>query len=88
MKERFVKWSLIIMIIMIIVGFVLILFSSLIGHKIGSDTVKQGGGVIVTTRDPISIEANTNNLRIVGSILSLIGGFGILLSGFVLYKEL
>lgn len=88
MKERFIKMSLIIMIIMIIVGFLLILFSYSIGHKIGSETVRQGNGITVTTQDPRIIEANTNNFRIVGSILSLIGGFGMLLCGYIIYKEL
>ena len=87
LKKRFLKLTLIIMIIMIIVGFILILFSNSIGQKIGTDSIQEGNTTI-TSEDPTIVEANTHNFRIVGSILSLIGGFGMLLSGFVLYKEL
>ncbi len=87
MRKRFVRLSLIIMIVMILVGLILILFSNTIGRIIGTDYVQEGN-LVTTTEDPAVVEANTCNLRIVGSILSLIGGFGMLMSGFALYKEL
>lgn len=34
------------------------------------------------------IDTNTSNYQIVGGITSLVGGCGLLLSGFALYKEL
>lgn len=87
MRKRFVRLSLIIMIIMILAGLILILFSNTIGRIIGTDYVQEGN-LVTITENPVFVEANTCNLRIVGSILSLIGGFGMLLSGFALYKEL
>ena len=86
MRKRFVRLSLIIMIIMICWSYINS-FSNTIGRIIGTDYVQEGN-LVTITENPVFVEANTCNLRIVGSILSLIGGFGMLLSGFALYKEL
>lgn len=59
-----------------------------IGQKMGSDAINARGGSMDTSSYERIIDTNTSNYRTVGLVLSLVGGFGTLLSGYALYKEL
>ncbi len=87
-KLKMVKISLIIMIATFIVGIILIVLSSSIGESIGTTITSQGPGFATSTVDHEIINVNTLNYRIVGLVISVLGGCGILLSGYALYKEL
>lgn len=88
MKKKFAKNSLISMVIILILGFILILSSGSIGENKGNRAVVSNGGSMDTSKYLRIIETTTSNFRTTGLILSSIGGFGLLISGYVLYKEL
>jgi|GEM_PF-884567 hypothetical protein len=88
MKKKFVSGAMIIMIIIFIVGVALIFNSSGIGEKAGNVALHSQGGTMDTSSFQRIINTTTTNFQIVGTILSLIGGFGVLISGYALYKEL
>lgn len=88
MKKKFAKNSLISMMIVLTLGFILIFSSSSIGQNKGDKAVVSNGGSMDTTKYERIIESTTSNFRTTGLILSLIGGFGVLISGYALYKEL
>jgi hypothetical protein len=88
MKKRIAKQSLVVMVVMLLIGLILILSSASIGNRIGSNAIQRNGGSMDTSQYERIIDTNTSNFRTVGLILSLVGGFGMLLSGFALYNEL
>ncbi|MCF6466147.1 hypothetical protein [Clostridium sp. Cult2] len=88
MKKIIAKRTLYIMVIMLIVGLIIILSSTAIGNRMGNNAIQKNGGSMDTSQHERIIDTNTSNFRTVGLILSLVGGFGMLLSGFALYNEL
>lgn len=88
MKKVMAKRTLYIMGVMLIVGLILILFSTEIGNKMGYNAIQRSGGSMDTSQYERIIDTNTSNFKTVGLILSLVGGLGFLLSGFALYNEL
>ncbi|MDP4089944.1 MAG: hypothetical protein Q8930_11825 [Bacillota bacterium] len=88
MKKKMVKTSLCVMAITFVIGIALILSSVSIGQKAGDNAMQRNGGVMDTSQYERIINTNTSNYQIIGGVLSLMGGFGILLSGYALYKEL
>lgn len=87
MKKEMAKKSLIIMSIILIIGFILIFSSSSIGQGFGDLALQNSVFGMDTSQYERIIDTNTSNFQTVGIILSLFGGFGILLSGFALYHE-
>ena len=88
MKKEMAKKSLAIMIFVFIIGCILIFSSPLMGQSFGDKAIQRNGGSMDTSRYERIIDTNTSNFQTVGMILSLVGGFGLLISGFALYKEL
>ncbi|MBP1925232.1 xanthine dehydrogenase molybdopterin-binding subunit B [Sedimentibacter acidaminivorans] len=88
MKKVIVKRALCIMIVMFFIGLILIISSTAIGNKMGHNAIQRNGGSMNTIRYERIIDNSTSNFRTVGLILSLVGGFGFLLSGYALYNEL
>lgn len=88
MKKTMAKVSLFIMVAFYILGFFLIFASSSIGERMGNKALTEAGGVMDTGQYERIIETNTTSFKLVGSIVSLVGGFGLVLSGYALYKEL
>ena len=86
--KKFAKSSLISMVIILILGFILILSSGSIGQNKGDRAVVSNGGSMEPSQYSRIIESTTSNFKTTGLILSLIGGFGFLISGYALYKEL
>lgn len=88
MKKKFVKNSLTSMVIVLVLGFILIFSSGSIGQNKGDSAVVSNGVSMDTSQYTRIIETTTSNFRTTGLILSLIGGFWFLISGYELYKEL
>ncbi len=88
MKKKTAIVSLCVMVIIFVIGIILILSSADIGQGFGNDAMRRNGGSMDTSSYERIIEANTANFRVVGILLSTLGGIGILLSGHSLYKEL
>jgi uncharacterized membrane protein YjjP (DUF1212 family) len=88
MKKRMAGTSLLVMVIIFVIGLILIFLSSSIGERIGFNAIQNNGGSIDTSTYERIINSNTSNFRTVGLVVSLVGGFGLLLSGYALYKEL
>ena len=88
MKIKIAKNSIFIMSIILIIGFIIIFSSYSIGEKIGDNAIQKNGGMMDTGEYERIIETSASNIRTVGMIVSLISGFGLLLSGFAFYNEL
>ena len=88
MKNNFEKAVLILIVIVTMIGFVLIFTSGLIGEAFGSYAMKQNGGGMATIDYERVYATTTTNVRTAGSILALVGGFGLLLSGYTYYQRL
>lgn len=86
-KLKMAKTSLIVMTTVFIIGIVLIFSSASIGKSIGTTTYT-GRNSSVSTVDSDMVNATTINYRVVGTLVSLVGGVGVLLSGYAIYKEL
>lgn len=86
MKYKIAKTSLLIMAVIFILGLGLIFLSPSIGEAIGQAARRGITSWDTKWMDRI-INTNTANFQIGGAILSLVGGFGVLLSGYALYKE-
>lgn len=88
MKLKMAKTSLCVMIITLGIGFIMIFSSLSLGQNIGDNAMQKNGGAMDTRAYERIIDTSTSNFQTVGEILSLIGGLGILLSGYAFYKEL
>ena len=88
MKKEMAKRSLYIMAIVFMIGIITIFSSPAIGEIFGSKAMQRNGGSMDTRQYERVIDSNTFNFQTIGTVLSLVGGFGILLSGFAIYKEL
>lgn len=88
MKKKYVLCSLIIMSILFIGGLVMLFSSTATGQSAGSRAMRENGGSMDTQRYYLVIESTIENYRIGGMVISMVGGFGILISGYALYKEI
>ena len=88
MKEKIAKNSLIVTGIAFVVGIILIFLSASIGQRLGYNAIQSNGGSMETSAYERIIAANTDNFRMGGLVISLVGGFGALLSGYALYTEM
>jgi len=87
MSKKIVKAFLILMCLLFIIGLVLIFSSTSAGQNAGTQAIQNGGGSMDTWAYQRIIESTTNSYRTGGLVISLVGGFGILLSGYALFKE-
>jgi hypothetical protein len=88
MKKKFALNALLVMIVLTILGLIFIFSSGTIGQNMGSNAIANNGGSMDTNTYERIIDSTTTSFQIGGVILSLIGGYGILLCGYALYKEL
>lgn len=88
MKKLILKRALIVTIVSFFVGLLIILSAQPLATKWGTQVVEQGGGFTVYSSEPEAIEAMTLSLVIVGSLISITGGAGLLISGYLWYKQL
>jgi hypothetical protein len=87
MKRNFVIVSLVIMAVLFIGGLVTLFNSTDTGRETGYKEMQKLGGMIGEQYNFI-ISSTTENYRIGGMVIALVGGFGMLVSGYGLYKEL
>lgn len=88
MKSKIAKNSLVVMGVAFIVGLILIFSSASIGESFAQNAIQANGGEMDTSEYERIITSNTENLRMVGLVISLVGGLGSLLSGYALYNEI
>lgn len=88
MKKNYVLCSLIVMSILFITGLVMLFSSTAAGQSEGSRAMRENGGSMDTQKYYLVIETTVENYRTGGMVISMVGGFGILLSGYALYKEI
>ena len=88
MKELFLKRALMITVISFFIGLSIILGAQPLATKWGTEIVEQGEGFSISNSDPEEIEKMTISLITVGSLISITGGAGVLMSGYAWYKQL
>ncbi|GEM02564.1 hypothetical protein SAMN05421839_1439 [Halolactibacillus halophilus] len=88
MKNNVGKMAYLSLVSLTVIGFVLIFTSGLFGEMFGNIALEQNGGGMATIDYERVYTTTTANVRTVGSILALIGGFGLLLSGYLYYQKL
>jgi hypothetical protein len=87
MKKK-VTINLSIMILLLIIGIFVLVNASNYGWNDADDAVLANGGSMETDRVYMIADMSTKSYQIIGGIILAIGGLGILLSGYVLYKHL
>lgn len=88
MKKKIATNSLIVTGIVFVIGLILIFSSSDIGQSKGTKAITENGGVMNTNEYDRIIEDSTTSYRTGGLVISLVGGFGVLISGYSLYSEI
>ena len=88
LKKKAATISLLLMIALFIIGLDLLFTSTSIGQNAGSQAIRNNGGSMDTASYEYIINSTATNYRTGGMVISLVGGFGMLLSGFFIYKEL
>lgn len=87
-KKIFASRALMIMGIIFILGIALIFISTSLGQNAGANAIESQGGVMSTSDYERIINMTMIKYLITGSLLSVIGGSGTLISGYVYYKQL
>jgi hypothetical protein len=88
MKKKYILTSLIIMSLLFIGGLIILFSSTAIGQRVGHRELQANGGSMDTTQYYNIINSTTENFRTAGMVISLVGGLGVLLSGYGVYKEI
>ncbi|MCI2106801.1 MAG: hypothetical protein LKK00_08835 [Intestinimonas sp.] len=86
MKKQ-VKIALIVTGFMFAIGLILVFSSGAIGDLAGQDAIFSNGGSMGTAAYERIVNATTTNFQIAGGIVSLIGGFGVLLNWYFFCKD-
>jgi len=87
MSKKMVGVFLVFMCFLFIIGLVLIFSAPSSGQNAGTNAIWKRGGSIDTWEYQQIIESTTSAYRTGGLVISLVGGFGMLLSGYALFKE-
>ena len=87
MKKNFVVNALLVMSITFIIGLVLIFVAPSIGRNVGDRAIINSGGMDTIQFERI-INETTTSFRMIGLVISLVSGFGIITSGYALYKDM
>lgn len=88
MKKEFLRNSLYSMVTICVIGFVIIFSSGAIGNSMRYNYLQKYENGVSTNELERYSDNITSNFRTTGQVLSTVGGFGILLCGYVYYKEL
>lgn len=88
MKKKIVTCSLVVMCIGFIIGLFLIFTAPTRGIDEGNRFVRRMGGFVDTNQFEQVVEGTIRSHQIGGFVVSFVGGFGAVLSGYVLYKEM
>lgn len=87
MKRKIALSALFIMCVMFIAGLVLIFSAPTIGLNAGNTAIVNNGGSMDTNQFERIIEGTSLSFQTGGLVISLVGGFGLLASGYALYRE-
>lgn len=87
MKKEIVKIAFVVMCLMFVIGIIFIFSASSIGRNAGNKAIIQNGGQMDTNQFQKIIDETTISYQMGGFVISLVGGIGLLLSGYVLYRE-
>jgi hypothetical protein len=87
-KRRYVLTSIIVMSFLFIGGLIMLFSSTALGQSAGGRAILSNGGSMDTQQYINIINSTTENFRTAGMIISFVGGFGVLLSGYGIYKEI
>jgi hypothetical protein len=87
-KKKIAQCSLVLMCIGFIVGLLLIFTAPSRGIDEGNRFVMRMGGFVDTNQFEQVIQGTIRSHQIGGFVLSFVGGFGVILSGYALYKEM
>ena len=88
MKKKFIIRVLSVISVTFIIGLVLIFSAPSIGINAGDRAVRNAGGTMETSQVEWIVDETTASYRLTGLVVSLVGGFGMVTSGYVLYKEI
>lgn len=88
MKTKIAIKSLIVTGIAFVIGIILIFSSAEIGQSKGMKAMTENGGMMDTNEYESIVEDSTKSYRTGGVVISLVGGFGVLISGYALYNEI
>ena len=88
MKKKITTTALVIMCVVFIAGLLLVFIAPSIGQNAGNVAIRNNGGSIDTSQYERIINGTTTSFQIGGFVISLVGGFGLLVSGYALYKEM
>ena len=88
MKKKFALISLVVMVCLFLGGLVMLFSSTSAGLNEGHNAMQANGGSMDTQRYYSIINSTTENYRTAGMVISLVGGFGLLISGYGVYKEI
>lgn len=88
MKKRAATIAFFVTTALFVIGLHIIFTATGIGQSAGSRAIRDNGGGMDTAQYQFIMDSTTANFRSGGLAISLVGGFGMLLSGFCLYKEI
>lgn len=88
MKKRFATTAFVLMLVLFISGLVMVFSSTKMGQNEGRKAMQANGGSIDTQKYYTIIDSTSENFRSAGIIISLIGGLGLLISGYGIYNEI
>jgi len=88
MKKKIAVYTFVGMCLGFIVGLVLIFSAPTRGFYEGTRFVRRMGGSVDTNQFEILIEGTIISYQAGGFVISLVGGLGMIVSGYVLHKEL
>ena len=87
MKKKIAAKAFVCMCIAFIIGLLLIFAAPSIGRNAGSAAIRENGGSMDTSQYERIIDHTTVSYQAGGFAIALIGGFGLLLGGYALYKD-
>ena len=88
MKKYFSKMAMLLTVALFLIGIVLILTATSMGNKKGEEAIRKNGGSMETARYNRIIETSTLDYRTAGTVIGLVGGFGMISMGSAIYREL
>lgn len=88
MKKYFARTMFVIAGAMFVVGIAFILSATSRGQNKGDDAIWANGGSLETSKYNLVVESSIKNYRTLGTVLSLVGGFGLVTISNAIYKEL
>ena len=87
MKKKIAAKAFVCMCIVFLIGLVLIFTAPSLGRNAASVALQENGGSMDTSQYERIIDHTTVSYQAGGFAIALVGGFGLLLGGYALYKD-